>query len=127
MAQAMRALSIRQPWASAIILGDKDVENRTWRTHYRGPLLVHAGARDDLAGWQALDEMGARLPVDPPQGGIIGIVTLVDCVRNHPSRWAMPDHWHWVLTDPKPLPFRRCPGNLGLFDPRRQRPVQAAG
>ena len=38
----MKCLSILQPWAWAIIHGGKDVENRTWRTAYRGPLLIHA-------------------------------------------------------------------------------------
>ena len=40
-----RALSIRQPWAWLILNGYKDLENRTWRTDYRGPLLIHAGMR----------------------------------------------------------------------------------
>lgn len=39
----MKALSIRQPWASFIIWGLKDVENRSWPTEYGGPFLVHAG------------------------------------------------------------------------------------
>ena len=43
----MRAITIRQPWAELIVRGDKDVENRSWRTRHRGPLLIHAGARAD--------------------------------------------------------------------------------
>ena len=34
----MKALTIKQPWASLIVHGIKDIENRTWRTDYRGPL-----------------------------------------------------------------------------------------
>ncbi len=42
-------LSIRQPYAWAVVHGIKDIENRSWRTHYRGPLLIHASAnRNDL-------------------------------------------------------------------------------
>ena len=41
----MRALSIRQPWAWLIVNGHKDIENRSWRTKYRGPFLVHAGLK----------------------------------------------------------------------------------
>jgi hypothetical protein len=37
----MKALSIQQPWAWAIIAGHKDVENRSWYTHHRGSLLIH--------------------------------------------------------------------------------------
>jgi hypothetical protein len=40
---AVKALTMRQPWAWATIYGGKDVENRRRRTAYRGPLLIHAG------------------------------------------------------------------------------------
>ena len=39
----MYALTIHQPWAWAIMAGIKRVENRTWRTSHRGPLVIHAG------------------------------------------------------------------------------------
>jgi hypothetical protein len=45
----VKALTIRQPWAWATIYGGKDVENRRWRTAYRGPLLIHAGKNADFA------------------------------------------------------------------------------
>jgi ASCH domain len=38
----VRVLSIQQPWAWAIVEGHKRVENRTWTTPYRGPVLIHA-------------------------------------------------------------------------------------
>ena len=44
---AVKALTVRQPWAWATIYGGKDVENRRWRTAYRGPLLIHAGKNAD--------------------------------------------------------------------------------
>jgi len=40
-----RALSIRQPWAYAILHLGKDIENRPWRTNFRGPLLIHASLK----------------------------------------------------------------------------------
>jgi hypothetical protein len=39
----MRAICIRQPWAHFIVKGFKDIENRSWKTNYRGPILIHAG------------------------------------------------------------------------------------
>lgn len=39
----MKALTVLQPWASAIALGAKRIETRHWSTKYRGPLLIHAG------------------------------------------------------------------------------------
>lgn len=43
----MRCLTIRQPWAWAIATQGKDVENRTWKTSYRGLLAIHAGSTLD--------------------------------------------------------------------------------
>jgi hypothetical protein len=45
----MKIISIRQPWASLIVSGIKDIENRTWPTRYRGPVLIHASQRADDA------------------------------------------------------------------------------
>ncbi len=41
----MKALSLWQPWASAIACGSKTVETRHWQTKYRGPLAIHAAKR----------------------------------------------------------------------------------
>jgi hypothetical protein len=38
----VKALSIRQPWAWLIVNGQKDIENRCWKTHFRGKIYVHA-------------------------------------------------------------------------------------
>jgi len=35
-------LSVKQPWATAIALGCKDVENRSYKTLYRGLVFIHA-------------------------------------------------------------------------------------
>ena len=50
----MKAISIKQPWASLIAYGIKDIENRTWRTNYRGRVLIHAGA-SKKEGWRLND------------------------------------------------------------------------
>jgi hypothetical protein len=41
----MKILTVRQPWASLIVAGLKDVENRPWNTKYRGRLGIHAAIR----------------------------------------------------------------------------------
>jgi ASCH domain len=46
----LTALTVRQPWAWAITHGQKNIENRTWTTCYRGPLAIHAGSRWDEDG-----------------------------------------------------------------------------
>lgn len=106
-----RILTIRQPWASAIIYVGKDVENRSWTTPYRGRLYIHAGMRPDP---------GEVLPASVPvvRGAIIGHVELVDIVTSSSSRWAEPGQYHWLLAQPvalaSPVPAK---GRLGLWRP----------
>jgi hypothetical protein len=83
----MKALTILQPWAFAIAEGEKLVENRTWRTSYRGPLAIHAGKahtwmeREDPKEW--IERYGMPLPEagELPFGAIVAVADLVDCVR----------------------------------------------
>lgn len=46
----MKALSLKQPWAEAILFLGKDIENRVWSTHHRGPLVIHCSKGWDKAG-----------------------------------------------------------------------------
>lgn len=119
----MRTISIRQPWVWAILAGHKPVENRSWWTAYRGPLLIHASksATKRYVAEQAqaiAESFGLAVPAfdDLPKGGIVGMVDLVDCLDSHPSPWYIPGHFAWVLANPRPLPFLPCNGQLGFFD-----------
>ncbi len=119
----MKALSICQPYPHLILIGEKLVENREWRTDYRGPLLLHAGkSRQWLQGYPA-----AGLTF----GAIVGVATLVDCLhindildgaydQRHPwirTHKHTEGTWCWVLERPQrlemPSPWR---GSLGLFE-----------
>ena len=118
------ALSIRQPWASLIVAGLKDVENRNWPTRFRGRFWVHAGKAVDRDAMDAL--ASGRHPVtgdpfypDPlPMafGGIIGVAEITDCVSAHPSPWFMGDYG-FVLANAQALAFQPCRGLLGFFKP----------
>lgn len=131
----MRVLTVRQPWAWAIIHSGKDVENRTRSLGpYRGPVAIHAGlgayAKDTAASRLHAAAHGAETPTTLHFGAVIGVVDLVDVhadctemVEGHGhtpacSQWAMPDHHHLVLANPRPLP-RPIPatGRLGLWRP----------
>jgi hypothetical protein len=109
------ALTIRQPWASLIIEGQKNIENRSRPTEHRGLLVIHAGLATVA---EALDRYGHLLkdPDDLPGGAILGAVEITDCVENARSRWAEPGYFHWRLADPRPL-RRPIPakGSLGLW------------
>ncbi|MGH9209652.1 MAG: ASCH domain-containing protein [Acidimicrobiales bacterium] len=108
-------LSVRQPWAWALVNGHKDVENRTWRTTQRGLVAIHAGRRADPAGYRSCERMGLDVPPDLPLGALVGAVELVDIVEHHPSPWASPDGFNWVLGRAFPISPIPMVGRLGIF------------
>ena len=78
----MKALTIKQPWATLIIQGDKRFEFRSWQTKYRGDLLIHAGKGIDK---EAMKRLAKYLPEELPYGKILGKVKLVDCIKMSPK------------------------------------------
>jgi hypothetical protein len=120
-AHVMKAISLRQPYAWAVVYGGKDVENRTWRTGYLGAVLIHAARAWHAIGPAELEARmaakGVRLsvPRDLPRGGIVGMATITDCVTASDSPW-FEGPYGFLLRDPRPLPFHPCPGSLGLFE-----------
>ncbi len=123
----VKALTIRPPWAWAVIYGGKDVENRRWRTTYRGPLLIHAGKEPDpdpdasvslLWTMADPDAFGHPKAAWQARGTIIGVVHLADVLIDSSSRWAVPGWYHWVLEFPSPVdPPVPSRGQQGLWTP----------
>lgn len=111
----IKALSIMQPWAWLIVAGHKDVENRTWPTSFRGPVLIHAGKNFDFDP-QEWDWPHIEQPCDFDRGGIVGEAEIVDCVRASSSRWFF-GPYGFVIRNARPVPFRPCRGMLGFFVP----------
>lgn len=74
----MKVLTIKQPWATLIMQGDKRFEFRSWRTKYRGDLLIHAGKSVDK---DTLNRLKNYLPKELPLGKILGKVELVGCIK----------------------------------------------
>jgi hypothetical protein len=112
-----KCLSMRQPWAWAIVEAGKFIENRSWRTQYRGPLLIHAGLDIDCFGAMDLRRYLNR-PLDEcrlPRGGIVGVATLVDCVDKADTVWFCGPRG-FVLANAMPLPFVPMRGSVGIFD-----------
>ena len=127
----MMCLSIHQPWAHAILHLQKRVENRTWATRHRGPLLVHASKslasfdRQNPTHWRRV--LGVPLPERDGLafGALVGVVDVVGCVKVGPggdlggfgaSVWAEEGGYAWVLENPRAfataIPYR---GAQGLF------------
>lgn len=118
MERTMTALSIKQPWAWLIVHGYKTVENRTWKTGYRGPVLIHAGKSFDNIGYQEIKEAFPEIPLPKLNefqfGGIIGQATLTDCVTQHSSPWFS-GPYGFVFSFATPCEFTPCKGSLGFF------------
>jgi hypothetical protein len=112
----IKVLSIRQPWAWLIASGHKDIENRSWPTHFRGDFYVHAGKyvpyQDECQEIERTYEV--KLPEDFDVGGIIGKVTLVDCVAKHQSKWFL-GPYGFVLSNAQLISFVPVKGRLGFF------------
>ncbi len=73
----MKVITIKQPFASLIASGYKEYEFRTWKTKYRGDLLIHAGKGIDKKAMEKFK----HLNLDYPSGCIIAKVNLVDCIE----------------------------------------------
>jgi ASCH domain len=103
----MKALSVREPWASLIASGKKTIETRSWRTNYRGEILICGSAR----------------PEGPSAGMAVCTARIVACcpMTEQDERHACCDiyrgAWSWFLADIRPLkrPFG-VKGRLGFYD-----------
>ncbi len=118
----MLALSVRQPWAWAIIHAGKDIENRTWgRSWVRGRIAIHAAKgmtyKEYYDAMLFIHEMSGDIcpaAEDLARGGIIGTVELVDIVTASDSPW-WEGPYGLVLRDPQPCEFIPARGALGFF------------
>lgn len=124
------ALSVRQPWAWAIIHAGKDIENRSWSARiaalrtalaFRGPVCIHAAkgmTRDEYESAEYTIATAGRASTPSPhellRGGIIGTVEIVDVVRKSSSPWFF-GSVGLVLANPTPVEFIPCTGALGFF------------
>jgi hypothetical protein len=104
----MKALCVRQPFASAIARGEKTIEIRSWSTPYRGDVLILASASPRV------DSL--------PTGCTICVVHLDDCRLAQDDTDAeralcdvYADDYCWILSNPRPLPAIPTKGRLGLF------------
>ena len=134
----MRALSIRQPWAFAVVVGAKTVENRTWSSTYVGPLAIHASQREDREAVRDVlrliyGQLRPRFDMErlhqlyeeyKRPGCVVGQVDMTGCTRGGDTgvwdeamvRW-FEGPFGFVFENARiaaqPIPFR---GRLGLWE-----------
>lgn len=79
----MKAITIKQPWATLIALKEKQFETRSWQTKHRGEIAIHAGKSIDrlacLKFAHILEKHGFTSMEQLPTGSVIATVNLVDC------------------------------------------------
>lgn len=135
----MKAITIIQPWASLVVLGAKLNETRSWKTDYRGEILIHAGKKnfthklilDSTKMRDFLSQAGIIWGDQKklPTGAIIGKAVLSDCVlidqtfvdKLSPQEFCFGDYtlgrYAWVMRNAvlfdKPIPAK---GMLGLWN-----------
>lgn len=125
----MKVITIKQPFASLIASGQKEYEFRTWKTAYRGDILIHAGKSVDN------EAMGrfSSFNLDCPLGCIIAKATLTDCIlidenvkkelasKNGPVYWGITSDPDWngygfKLENIQPIDPIYINGKLGLWE-----------
>jgi len=114
----VKCITIKQPWAWLIAAGLKDIENRTWRTAYRGRLLIHSAMVPDDVD---LPEIEARHGITIDRGALhngvtVATVKLHNIVTHHPSPWFV-GPLGWVLRDAQPVEPIPMKGRLSIYDP----------
>ena len=123
----MKVLTIKEPWASLIINGYKKYEFRSWKTNYRGKILIHTSLNIEK---NMLDRF-KDYDIKYQPGYIIGEANLIDCIlvdskfneylnELNPVVYAKSNHtrkYAWRLENIKkydnPIP---CKGKLGLWN-----------
>lgn len=127
----MKTLSVRQPWASLLVSGLKDIENRTWAPNYKGRILIHASSAKvpqkiaDKTIFEVNNEieneqMFGNFPEfeDLEYSAIIGYVTVNGYSNDSVSVWAEPVEYQWNIEDAYIFdePIRNVKGKLNLFE-----------
>lgn len=136
----MKALTLTQPWASLVAQGHKTIETRSWRTSYRGPLVIHAakGYPRDAQLFASTEAALGRLPHRIPRAAAVAVVEMVACLPTEELNLEIsglerhlgdygPGRWGWVFDPaklfvfPEPVPYS---GALGLWEfPARMIPT----
>ncbi|MFA6327738.1 MAG: ASCH domain-containing protein [Bacilli bacterium] len=121
----MKVITIKEPWATLIINGLKEYEFRTWKTNYRGEILIHTSKKVDQEALKKFEDLNLNYQTSK----IIGKVSIIDCkliddkfdkelsksiVHNSSSKIGK---YAWVLKDPQPLiNNKEVKGRLGIWN-----------
>ena len=128
----MKTISIQEPYATLILQGYKKIETRSWKTSYRGEILIHASiSKKYLNSLNDKEVLDLIQDIDLNYGKILCKATLIDCMEMTPKfiEEIKKNHkeyilglyeegrYAWILDNVKPLknpiPVK---GKLGLWN-----------
>ena len=123
----MKVITLKQPWATLVVTGRKKYEFRSWKTNYRGKILIHAGKAIDKEAMKRLKDFH----LDFPTSKILGEVEIVDCIKldadihkrileEDPVIYGHRENregFVWILENPKEIHDERIvTGKLGIWN-----------
>lgn len=106
----MKALSLRPEWAMPVLLDSKTIECRTWKTAYRGDLLICASSRK-RTGF-----------IDSHALCVVELTKIEPFTRKHLAKACMPyrempdDAYAWHFSNRRLIEPFAVKGKLHLFD-----------
>ncbi|TQK74951.1 ASCH domain-containing protein [Brevibacillus sp. AG162] len=142
----MKAITIHQPWATLIALGEKRFETRGWPTRYRGPIGIHAAKKVDKEiclqePFRSVLDLHGYTADNLPTGAIVATCSLNDCLpislsddgiiayggeTGHKSiridgherlfGWFEPGRYAWEMTNVKRIDPVPAKGQQGLWN-----------
>ena len=122
----MKVLTLKQPWATLVAEGIKKYEFRSWKTKYRGKILIHAGTGIDKEELEKFKDLNLEFPSKK----ILAEVDLEDCLelndelnkkiiaeQNIAYGSKYRTGYAWKLTNVKKLDYNEeVKGQLGLWN-----------
>lgn len=122
----MKALTLKQPWATLVAEGIKQIEFRSWKTNYRGKILIHAGVGVDKEAMIQFKELNLSYPT----GCIVAETSIIDCVEldeqmnndiisqnNIAYGTKYREGYAWILSDTKKIYSDKVlKGKLGIWN-----------
>ena len=135
----IKAISLWQPWATLIAVGAKKYETRSWKTNYRGALLICASRERNILMpalqeiRQKADELKIQNPITGaiffPLGVAVAVVELTECIETELFKRGHPEflresllgdfssgRYAWKLENVRSLDLFPVKGKQGLFD-----------
>lgn len=129
----MKVITLIQPWATLVALGEKRIETRSWSTNIRGEIAIHAGKKVDKSVFNRpfYSDIFRKYSITPENiitSSIIAVCKIVDVKRTEDLTDVIsnqerafgnygPNRFGWILEDIKSIePIQGVKGMLGFWN-----------